>query len=196
MSAQRQLRQSIRKKRLALTPSESATCAEHLAQQVCSSKFVSNSRHIAAYLAADGEIDPLPLMQYFWSLGKIIYLPVLVPFSMQKLWFAKYEAGDRLIYNRYGIAEPLRRRLIKPCALDLVLTPLVAFDQAGHRIGMGGGYYDRSFAFLAGRRYWRKPHMLGLAFEFQKQDTIKPNAWDIPLTAIATEARLYNVKPE
>ena len=194
MPAQRQLRQSIRKKRQALTTSESTTCAEQLAQHVRSSQFVSNSRHIAAYLPADGEIDPLPLVQYLWSLGKTIYLPVLVPFSKQKLWFAKFEAGDQLVYNRYGIAEPLRRRLIKPCALDLVLTPLVAFDQAGHRIGMGGGYYDRSFAFLTGRQYWRKPHMLGLAFEFQKQGTIKPNAWDIPLTAIATEACLYTVK--
>jgi 5-formyltetrahydrofolate cyclo-ligase len=194
MPAQRQLRQSIRKQRQALTTSESTTCAEQLAQHVRSSQFVSNSRHIAAYLPADGEIDPMPLVQYLWSLGKTIYLPVLVPFSKQKLWFAKFEAGDQLVYNRYGIAEPLRRRLIKPCALDLVLTPLVAFDQAGHRIGMGGGYYDRSFAFLTGRQYWRKPHMLGLAFEFQKQGTIKPNAWDIPLTAIATEARLYTVK--
>lgn len=194
MPAQRQLRQSIRKQRQALTTSESSTCAEQLAQHVRSSQFVSNSRHIAAYLPADGEIDPLPLVQYLWSLGKTIYLPVLVPFSKQKLWFAKFEAGDQLVYNRYGIAEPLRRRLIKPCALDLVLTPLVAFDQAGHRIGMGGGYYDRSFAFLTGRQYWRKPHMLGLAFEFQKQGAIKPNAWDIPLTAIATEARLYTVK--
>jgi len=196
MPAQRQLRQPIRKKRQALTPSESTACAEQLAQHVCSSQFVPNSRHIAAYLASDGEIDPLPLVQCLWSLGKTVYLPVLVPFSNQKLWFAKYEAGDQLVYNRYGIAEPLRRRLIKPCALDLVLTPLVAFDQAGHRIGMGGGYYDRSFAFLAGRRYWRKPHMLGLAFEFQKQLSIKPNAWDIPLTAIATETCLYKVKPE
>lgn len=196
MPAQRQLRQSIRKQRQALTTSESTTCAEQLAQHVRSSQFVSNSRHIAAYLPADGEIDPMPLVQYLWSLGKTIYLPVLVPFSKQKLWFAKFEAGDQLVYNRYGIAEPLRRRLIKPCALDLVLTPLVAFDQAGHRIGMGGGYYDRSFAFLTGRQYWRKPHMLGLAFEFQKQGTIKQNAWDIPLTAIATEARLYTVKTE
>lgn len=196
MPAQRQLRQSIRKQRQALTTSESTTCAEQLAQHVRSSQFVSNSRHIAAYLPADGEIDPMPLVQYLWSLGKTIYLPVLVPFSKKKLWFAKFEAGDQLVYNRYGIAEPLRRRLIKPCALDLVLTPLVAFDQAGHRIGMGGGYYDRSFAFLTGRQYWRKPHMLGLAFEFQKQGTIKQNAWDIPLTAIATEARLYTVKTE
>jgi len=196
MPAQQQLRQSIRKKRQALTPSESSTCAERLAQHVCNSRFVSKSRHIAAYLAADGEIDPLPLMQCLWALGKIVCLPVLVPFSKQKLWFARYEAGDQLVYNRYGIAEPLRRRLVNPRALDLVLTPLVAFDQAGHRIGMGGGYYDRSFAFLADRRHWRKPHMLGLAFEFQKQNAIQPNAWDIPLTAIATEARLYTVKPE
>jgi len=146
-------------------------------------------------MAADGEIDPYPLLQALWALGKIIYLPVLVPFSRQKLWFAKYAPSDRLVLNRFGIPEPVRRRLIKPCALDLVLTPLVAFDSRGHRIGMGGGYYDRSFAFLRRRRHWRKPRLLGLAYELQKLPGIIPNDWDIPLDAVATEARIYRATP-
>ena len=63
----------------------------------------------------------------------------------------------------------------------------------GHRVGMGGGYYDRSFAFLQQRHHWRKPRMLGIAYEFQKQPAIRPNAWDVPLDAIATEACVYRV---
>ena len=187
------LRQSIRRQRRALGPAEAASCARQLAHHARYNRLVTGSRHIAAYLAADGEMDPLPLLHTLWSLGKRIYLPVLVTFSHQKLWFARFEPGDELVYNRYGIPEPLRRKLIKPGALDLVLAPLVAFDTAGHRVGMGGGYYDRSFAFLQQRNHWRKPRMLGIAYEFQKQPAIQPNAWDIPLDAIATEACVYQV---
>jgi 5-formyltetrahydrofolate cyclo-ligase len=189
-----ELRQSIRRQRRALTPAAAASCARQLAHHARHNRLVTGSRHIAAYLAADGEMDPLPLMHALWSLGKHIYLPVLVTFSHQKLWFAKFEPGDELAYNRYGIPEPVRRKLIKPCALDLVLAPLVAFDSAGHRIGMGGGYYDRSFAFLQQRNHWRKPRMLGIAYEFQQQPAIRANAWDVPLDAIATEARMYRAQ--
>jgi len=116
---------------------------------------------------------------------------VLAPFSRQRLWFARYTPGDALAANRYGIPEPVVRELIKPWALDLILTPLVAFDTTGHRIGMGGGYYDRSLAFLHSRQHWQKPCRLGLAYEFQKQVMIEPNPWDIPLDGIATEACIY-----
>jgi len=188
------LRQRIRQQRKALTRTEAEDCAEQLAQRIARHALVLQSQHIAAYLAADGEIDPWPLLQLLWGLGKNIYLPVLVPFSNGKLWFAKFNPADRLVLNRFGIPEPEKRRLIKPCALDLVLTPLVAFDGNGHRIGMGGGYYDRSFAFLRRRRHWRKPRLLGLAYELQRQASIKPNDWDIPLDAVATEARIYQTK--
>jgi 5-formyltetrahydrofolate cyclo-ligase len=186
-----ELRQSIRRQRRALTPAAAASCARQLAHHARHDRLVTGSRHIAAYLAADGEMDPLPLMHALWSLGKHIYLPVLVTFSHQKLWFAKFEPGDEVAYNRYGIPEPVRRKLIKPCALDLVLAPLVAFDSAGHRVGMGGGYYDRSFAFLQQRSHWRKPRLLGIAYEFQQQPAIQAHAWDVPLDAIATEAGVY-----
>ena len=187
----RTLRQTIRQQRRALTPGEAAACAEQLAQQTCKHPLVQRSHRIAAYLAADGEIDPAPLLQALWSANKQVYLPVLVPFSPKRLWFARCNPGDLLVFNRFGIPEPVRRHLIKPSALDLVFTPLVAFDTAGHRIGMGGGFYDRTFAFLQQRQYWHKPNLFGLAYEFQKQATIKPNSWDIPLDAIATETHIY-----
>ena len=189
----RRLRQSIRQQRRSLPCAEAAYCAEQLAQRTARHSLVLQSQRIASYLATDGEIDPYPLMQSLWRLGKTIYLPVLVTFSRQQLWFAEFDPSDVLAYNRFGIPEPVRRRLIKPSALDLVLTPLVAFDCSGHRIGMGGGYYDRSFAFLRRRRHWHKPRLLGLAYELQKQTAIIPNDWDIPLDAVATEAHVYQV---
>jgi 5-formyltetrahydrofolate cyclo-ligase len=163
-----------------------------LAKNTLHHTLLLKSRRIAAYLAVDGEMDPLPLMHQLWSLGKTLYLPVLVPFDDQRLWFARFEPGDTLVFNRYGIPEPVRRRLIKLSALDLVLTPLVAFDTRGHRVGMGGGFYDRSFAFLQRRSHWKQPRMLGIAYEFQKQRAIKSSRQDVPLDAIATEVALYS----
>ena len=188
------LRQQIRRQRRAMTGSEQDNCARRLAQHAAKDPLVFNSQHIAAYLAADGELDPWPLMERLWSLGKTIYLPILVTFSDQRLWFSAYSPGDRLSVNRFGILEPERShyRRISPVALDLVLTPLVAFDLLGNRLGMGGGYYDRSFAFLNKRRYWHKPRLLGLAYEFQRQACLASEAWDIPLDAVATEKSVYH----
>ena len=191
MSTLQQLRLTLRRRRRAVTEEAAVVCAERLAQNTARHPLIANCRHIATYLAADGEIDPWPLMQLLWSSGRTLYLPVLAPFSRQRLWFARYQPGDRLVVNRYDIPEPLVRTLIKPWALDLVLTPLVAFDVQGHRIGMGGGYYDRSLAFLLNRQHWHKPRRLGLAYEFQKQTEIMSNPWDIPLDGIATESRVY-----
>ncbi len=182
------LRQSIRRQRRALAEATARRCAEELAQHAIRHPLLRNADHVAAYLAADGEIDPAPLLDYLWSAGKTVYLPVLIPFAHGKLWFARYRPGDLLVENRFGIPEPKRRQLVKPVNLDLVLMPLVAYDARGHRIGMGGGFYDRSFAFLHARRHWRKPTLVGLAYQFQQQGRITPNAWDVPLDAIATEA--------
>lgn len=188
------LRQRIRQQRRSITRAEADDCAEQLAHRTARHALVLKSQRVASYLASDGEIDPYPLMQSLWKSGKTVYLPVLVPFSRHNLWFAEFNPTDTLVFNRFGIPEPARRRLIKSSTLDLVLTPLVAFDSNGHRIGMGGGYYDRSFAFLRRRQHWRKPRLLGLAYELQKQTSIQPNDWDIPLDAIATEARIYQTQ--
>jgi 5-formyltetrahydrofolate cyclo-ligase len=188
------LRQSIRKQRRALPASTAMSCAIQLAEHLCTHPLLRNSRHIATYLAADGEIDPYPLMNCLWSMDRTLYLPVLVPFAHGKLWFARYQPGDVLVKNRYGIPEPQHCELIKPGTLDLVLMPLVAFDACGHRIGMGGGFYDRSFAFLHTRRQWRKPTLIGLAYEFQRQDNILPSRWDVPMNAIATEAGCHPIR--
>jgi 5-formyltetrahydrofolate cyclo-ligase len=139
-------------------------------------------------------MDPRPLMDHLWSMGKTLYLPVLVNFSDRRLWFSAYTPGDTLVCNRYGIPEPLRVHAgrIRTAALDLVLMPLVAFDGMGHRLGMGGGYYDHSFAFLNRRLHWRKPRLMGLAYEFQRLSLIEPEHWDVPLDAVATEQQVYH----
>jgi 5-formyltetrahydrofolate cyclo-ligase len=95
--------------------------------------------------------------------------------------------------NRFGIPEPTSKgRHIRPARhLDVLLVPLVGFDSTGNRIGMGGGYYDRTLAFLNRRRQWRRPRLIGIAHECQRVAAIEPRAWDVPLQAVATERRLY-----
>lgn len=75
--------------------------------------------------------------------------------------------------------------------MDVVVVPLVAFDVHCHRVGMGGGYFDTTFSFLSQAALWRKPRLVGVAFDCQRVGAIIPNAWDIPLDAVVTERAIY-----
>ena len=98
-----------------------------------------------------------------------------------------------MIRNRFGIPEPDVRGggLIAARDLDLVIVPLLGFDKACNRIGMGGGYYDRSFAFARRLEHISAPFMLGFAHEAQRVESLQVRPWDIPLDAVATQRRLY-----
>ena len=187
------IRRHMRQARRALSETQRFKCAVALASRVKAHTLFKQSRHLAAYFAVDGEMDPSPLIEHAWSMGKTVYMPVLKPCCDNRLWFTPYQSGDRLIPNRFGIPEPVRacHQHVSPLKLDLVLAPLVAFDDQGNRMGMGGGYYDHSFAFLRQRKLWYRPRLMGLAYEFQREARLQASPWDIPLNAIATEARLY-----
>jgi 5-formyltetrahydrofolate cyclo-ligase len=111
----------------------------------------------------------------------------------RSLYFAPYTPGMAMRSNRFGILEPQvhPRHWRRAQDLDLILLPLVAFDLHGHRVGMGGGFYDRSLAFRAHRVHRVKPHLIGLAHELQKVAAVNAQHWDIPLDAIATEQHIY-----
>lgn len=186
----------MRDRRRALTVAEQHTAALSLANHLLTAPLFWRSRRIAFYVARDGEIDPLPLLYAAASITKRCYLPCLQPAysgaNRHLLWFQRYVPGDPLAANRYGIPEPLNdpTERLRPQVLDLVLLPLVAFDRSGHRLGMGGGYYDRTFAFTASRSAWRRPALIGLAHACQEAAGLPGNAWDIPLDGIATDAGL------
>lgn len=188
------LRKNIRNKRRALSNSEREHAAFLLCERIAASRTFQQSKHIAFYLANDGEMDLSLLIKHAWQQGKECYLPVLAKPNTQRLWFIPYTPATKLKNNRFGIPEPLhshKTRIQKTLSLDLILMPLVAFDLEGNRVGMGGGFYDRSLAFLKQRKYWFKPNLLGIAYEFQKQDQLETNKWDIPMQAIATEKCSY-----
>ena len=191
------LRKDIREKRRSLSDSKREQAAFLLCERIASTKLFQRSKHIAFYLPNDGEMDLTLLIQHAWQLGKQCYLPVLAEPNNKRLWFIPYQPEDKLKANRFGIPEPVHNnslRLRKTLSLDLILMPLVAFDKQGNRLGMGGGFYDRTLAFLRHRQHWHKPNLLGIAYEFQKQENLNTNPWDIPLQAIATEQDLYLIK--
>jgi 5-formyltetrahydrofolate cyclo-ligase len=186
------LRQRIRHQRAALSARSRHRFARTITERLRGLQRFRRAHRIAAYLAHKGEVDAQPCIELALGLGKRVYLPVLHPFFHGRLRFCELRGNTVLTPNRYGIPEPSAntRCLPQQNRLDLVLVPLVAFDRLGYRLGMGGGYYDRSFA--TGHANHRiRPLLIGLAYEFQYVDTLPHEAWDIRLDAVATEQRLH-----
>ena len=185
-----ELRKELRAKRRALSMEEQQNAARSVAQVIGSKLSIPKTRRVAVYLAQDGEIDLQPFIQHCWQLRIEVYLPILHRFK-PTLWFARYQADSELINNRFGIPEPLTGDPIKTWQLDAVLLPLVGFDEQGSRLGMGGGFYDRTFA---GSVHWlKRPKLFGVAHECQKVAAIPLEAWDIPLQGIFTNNGHYAV---
>ncbi|HEB94175.1 MAG TPA: 5-formyltetrahydrofolate cyclo-ligase [Gammaproteobacteria bacterium] len=189
MNSRSDLRREMRDRRRALGDAQRTRRSECAAVCFRRHRLFCRARRVAAYLPNDGELDPMPLMALAWAIGKQVYLPVLSHLRSDHLLFAPYAPGDALRENRFGIPEPVvsLRHMVDLKTLDLVLTPLVAFDGQGNRLGMGGGFYDRSFAFLRRRRYWLKPHLVGMAYDFQRVDYLERQHWDVPLQGVVTE---------
>lgn len=181
------LRKTLRARRRALSHAQQRAHALRLCDLLKHQRWFQTARHIAFYLPADGEIDPRPLLNLALALGKHCYLPVLCG---KQLRFRRYCPRTVLVCNRFGIAEPAKGTPERaPWLLDLVLMPLVGFDARGNRLGMGGGFYDRTFAILPGRPR-PKGRRLGLAHSCQELAALPVQSWDIPLHGIATERGL------
>lgn len=187
------LRKQLRQQRRALSSETQQHHAWAMAWQLSRHSLFRRSKHIAAYIAADGEIDPEMLIHMAWKAKKSVYLPVLAPLA-DRLYFAPYSAGCRLRANRFGIPEPeVHPGLwIKPRQLDLILMPLVGFDCEGNRLGMGGGFYDRSLEFTRYRKSSHRPYLAGLAHQLQQVDQLPHQPHDVPMQLIVTEQQLIH----
>jgi 5-formyltetrahydrofolate cyclo-ligase len=192
MTERNEQRRHLRTQRNNLNSDEILTASRSIAKHLIHTSLFSSSKRIACYMPARGEVDTLPIMEVAWGRGKQVYLPILSPLGDNKLWFAEFEPCDPMVINRYGIPEPIfsKRKMIHPVQLDLVLAPLVGFDSKGHRLGMGGGYYDRTFTFLNYRKSFLKPWFIGLAYHFQQLPALESHFWDVDLKGVITEERL------
>ena len=189
MTSRQQLRSHIRALRRSLSAEQQHQASLDLVQQLLPRPEIQQAQHIALYLTNDGELDTTPLIQALWQQGKSLYLPLLHPVVAGYLVFQLYTPDTVLTPNQFGIGEPeLNCSLLRPVSqLDLMFTPLVAFDSQGQRLGMGGGFYDRTLSQLDSTV--RKPQLIGLAHDCQHVEAVPVEAWDIPLPAICTPSR-------
>lgn len=187
METRAELRRRIRQQRSKLTAAQQTEAAQQLVDLLLPELLKRQVQHIALYLSNDGELNTLPLIQALWQHNILVALPVLHPFSPGHLLFLHYHPDSPMTTNRYGIAEPRLdiSQLVPLHKLDLILTPLVAFDKQGNRLGMGGGFYDRTLACS------NAPAAMGIAHECQKVSALPVESWDIPLPEIATPDALY-----
>ncbi len=186
-----ELRKRLRARRRALSEVERFQRSHAICERLRRRSEFQRARRIVLYLPNDGEVDPTPLLDALWGARRMALLPVLRVLAGNRLAFHPYRPGDILAPNRYGIPEPVANpgEAVPPHTLDLVLLPLVAFDSQGRRLGMGGGFYDRTFAFLRQRRQWRRPLLIGVAYDFQEVPELPAEPWDVPLHAVVTETR-------
>lgn len=195
--AKKQLRSELRARRRALNPTQQMQASIFLLRQLLKLPQFMRARNVALYIANDGEINPEPIAQQLWKMEKHCFLPVLRPDKRKDLWFVEYTPDALLTKNRFGIPEPDFRSQHRMSAqrLDVVLMPLVGFDRTGARLGMGGGFYDATFAFKQKRfagyqTSTGKPVLIGLAHACQQVESLTTDSWDIPLFAIATDKEI------
>lgn len=182
-------RAQLRAKRYALTQAERLQHATAAAKLFLASTYFQNHQRFACYLARDDEFDTAPLMQQIWQANKQCLLPVLSSKQDNSLEFVLYNEHDTLQLNRYQILEPVNRLVLPANQLDVVLMPLVGFDAEGNRLGMGGGYYDKTFEFLL-KTSATTPILIGVAHDAQSVDQLPSDVWDVPLDAVLTEQQL------
>lgn len=189
------IRTKILQQRLALSRNEIADASQQACSRIALSDFWQSSQHIAFYIAQKGEMDPISLQDLAMQQGKTCYLPSLAGAEFNELVMVQYQSHDPLTPNRFNIPEPAQdpAKIIDPSKLDLVLVPLVAYDVYGSRLGMGLGYYDRTFAFLNQAERPKRPLLVGLAYRFQQQERLPRASWDVPLDWIATEFDLMKI---
>ncbi len=181
------IRNQIRQRRRALTSEQQNNFALQTAERIAVHPRIQAAHSIAVFLSFDGELDTRPLIERLWQQAKQVYLPVLHPFSPGNLLFLRYTPETPLVHNRFNILEPQLdvRNVLPVGSLDVVLTPLVAFDSSGQRLGMGGGFYDRTL------QNWQHlgPYPIGLAHDCQQVEQLPVEHWDIPLPEIITPSQ-------
>jgi 5-formyltetrahydrofolate cyclo-ligase len=186
------LRRQMRQLRRALSPIAREEAHRQFARHLSGACRLRPGQRIAVYLAYGHEADLRYVIDVARRRGCRLYLPVITDFRRSRMRFVRYRADSVMRVNRYGIAEPDWRHaeIIAVRRLDLILLPLVAFDERGWRLGSGAGFYDRSLHHLREGRRWRRPKLIGVGYECQRVARLQPDSWDVPLDGMLTERGL------
>ncbi len=190
------LRRKIRQQRRELSPNLRHQAQFAIVRQIRKQPFFLHAKKVGLYLDAFGEVPTQALIRLCLQLRKSIYLPVVIAIDQPLAWAQIHKRSHlRMTRHRFGMRQPTKQRGALVTDLDVLFMPLVAFDRAGHRLGMGGGFYDRSLSHcqkkpIHGKRHHgyhhKKPFRIGLAYDFQCVDQLQVNPWDIPLHAVTT----------
>jgi len=180
------LRARLLKRRREVRPGERLHAAHLVADNVARHLHLKAGWRIAVYASLPSELDSAPLIEFARSRGCRVYLPRIDRARASRgMRFIEKSGGMRR--NRLGIEEPAGGAALGARWLDMVFLPLVAFDRHGLRLGTGGGFYDRGFAYRHWRLAWHAPPLIGVGYAFQQLERITPHAHDVRLDAVVTE---------
>jgi len=189
VSIRQQIRTEVRQRRKNLTSEQQSLFALQAAERVATHPRIQAASTVSVFLSFDGELDTAPLIKRLWQEGKQLCLPVLHPFTSGNLLFLRYNPDTPLVRNKLKILEPAldATQIVPLSQLDIILTPLVAFDSHGQRLGMGGGFYDRTL------ENWQDggPYPIGLAHDCQQVDNLPIEHWDVPLPEVITPSKVW-----
>jgi 5-formyltetrahydrofolate cyclo-ligase len=188
-----ELRKEYRAKRQQITRIAQQHAAQALLDQCLAYPAFIKAKSIACYLPNDGEVDTQKVIEYCWQYDVSIVLPVIDPNHAGHLLFLQHQAQWPLQQNKYGISEPTFAldKIVELQDIDIIFTPLVAFDKHGNRLGMGGGYYDRTLATLD--KLPSRPCIIGLAHDCQLSEALPAQSWDIPLHSVITPSQIFTL---
>ncbi len=189
-----QLRQNLRQQRLALSPKQRNHAATRVAEHLQALPAFQQAGMIASYASFGGELSTCLIHQQLHAQQQLA-LPVLDPKQAHQLLFVEITADTKWQRNRYGIDEPELRadRIVPLSQIELMLLPLVGFDRSGERLGMGGGYYDRTLAA------WHRGELanlirVGVGYDFQLLEELPHEAWDVPLNLVITPSKVWDFR--
>jgi len=185
------LRRRMRESRRALPESQRHAASRAVAETLARLGLPRPGTRVGAYIPMDCELDPAPAVRLALARRCEVFAPTITSFSRRSMRFAPLRADRPSRRNRWGIREPDATWSVNGRWLDLVLVPCVAFDESGARLGMGAGFYDRHFSFLPHRSSWRRPRLLGIAYESQRVAELQQKSWDVPLWGVITERGVY-----
>lgn len=192
MNTKDSLRKEISLKRKNLSKKERLDSEESLVQLWESVGDSYKKNKVALYWPINGEVATNALISYFFSNGSKCFLPVISNNEENKLIdFALFEEQSRLVKNRFGIPEPNKSKIIDLNQLDIIFLPCVCFDSRGNRIGMGGGFYDKTLSYLSKKE---KTKLIILAYDFQEVESCFPESHDIKADACLTPNQYLNFK--
>ncbi|WP_374663024.1 5-formyltetrahydrofolate cyclo-ligase [Acinetobacter sp.] len=187
------LRKTLRKQRRAVNPFQQKQAEQRVLNQLIRLPKFQRAQKIGVYLHAFGEIHTRKIMEYCFAHGKAVYLPMICSMNQRLVWVKVSQhqyRSQRFSHHPLGMKEPMAARGLHVSTLDMLLMPLLACDAAGTRIGMGGGFYDKTLAAAPGA-----PYRLGLAHDFQLvQDLLPREAWDQPLDGLLTPQHFFGFK--